>query len=508
VSRQPHGSSRARRLAVSAACALATAALAAPAQASFRGHPGRLYYAATDGPNWQIFSSRSNGDDPVNLSNSTSNDTQPRVSKDGQRIVFTSDRSGSQQIWVMRADGSRQHQLTSQGTAGRPAWTASGLIVFQSTRSGNLDVYRMNADGSQQIDLTSNTADDRQPAPAPRGDELAFTSNRSGEYHLYTMRLDGSGVTQVTSEAGGQQLASWSPDGTQLSFDAFVSDSAIDNDLWAINVDGTGLRQLTDTPDRVEFGSAWSPNGRHIVFDGCTQVGTPPQQQCLVYELPAKGGPATLLVHHTFSDAFDDGVTDPFWFVGSDGTGGSSVETNGHLEQAIAADAVVDPSTRYLFSNYFGRCAMTGDFDMRATYTLLDWPATNGVQASIGTYSPAGGEGAAIRESQTWGELYSGYFPPNWLSITTSARSGTLRVVRSGTISTAYYRVGRGWQEIASGIVSGQPANPNISIATQDERFVHQLVRVAWSDFSATAAGWQCPTSWQEDQPDWSVAAR
>ena len=100
----------------------------------------------------------------VNLTNSTTSDnTFPRVSPDGSKIVFTSTRDGNPEIYLMSVDGTAQTRLTSSsGEDVVPSWKLDGSkIAFDSNRDGNWNVYTMNTDGSGQSQLTNNTADDR-----------------------------------------------------------------------------------------------------------------------------------------------------------------------------------------------------------------------------------------------------------------------------------------------------------------------------------------------------------
>src|SRR5690606_30696580 len=64
-------------------------------------------------------------------------------------------------------------------------------------------------------------------------------------------------------EAVHNQLSAWSPDGSML---AFMSNRSGNNDIWIVNRDGSGLRNLTNTPNASEGSPTWSPNGQMIAF--------------------------------------------------------------------------------------------------------------------------------------------------------------------------------------------------------------------------------------------------
>ena len=67
----------------------------------------------------------------------------PRISPDGQRIVFTSGRDGNYEIYVMRVDGSEQARLTANPERDDyPSWHPSGRqIVYVAERNGKHDLY-------------------------------------------------------------------------------------------------------------------------------------------------------------------------------------------------------------------------------------------------------------------------------------------------------------------------------------------------------------------------------
>src|SRR5207247_9088158 len=87
---------------------------------------------------------------------------------------------------------------------------------------------------------------------------------------LYTMRPDGSHVRQVTRTPNRiEYLPAWSPDGSKI---AFVKNSPPWKwNVFTINADGTGLTRITHMS---AWDPAWSPSGRRIAFDRPPQGGT------------------------------------------------------------------------------------------------------------------------------------------------------------------------------------------------------------------------------------------
>lgn len=90
----------------------------------------------------------------------------PVWSPDGQSIVFVSNHTGNDEIWMMNQDGGNQRQLTYNDWPWdkHPSFSPDGKqIVFYSNRSGNRQVWVMNSDGSNQVNLSNNDADEWEP---------------------------------------------------------------------------------------------------------------------------------------------------------------------------------------------------------------------------------------------------------------------------------------------------------------------------------------------------------
>jgi uncharacterized RDD family membrane protein YckC len=212
----------------------------------------------------EIWIMKADGRDEKELTSNDSSDTDPDLFAD-RLIVFASDRDGDYEIYVMNADGSDQRRLTTaDGDDRDPKWSADGKkIVFTSDRDGNGEIYTMNSDGTAPTQLTTQSGDDRDPAWSRDGRKIVFTSDRDGNGEIYTMNSDGTGQNRLTDNPGNDRGAVWSPDGDRL---AFTSDRDGNDEIYVMNVDGTGQTRLTsnDASDRIPI---WSPDGEKILFD-------------------------------------------------------------------------------------------------------------------------------------------------------------------------------------------------------------------------------------------------
>jgi TolB protein len=93
---------------------------------------------------------------------------------------------------------------------------------------------------------------------SPDGRTIAFTQSASDGAQIFVVHPDGTDLVQVTDrwDGYGSSDAVWSPVGTQLVFKH--GDGGQVSDLWVIDADGAGLRQLTDTPES-EGWLSWLP---------------------------------------------------------------------------------------------------------------------------------------------------------------------------------------------------------------------------------------------------------
>ncbi len=230
------------------------------------------------GVHYGIYLMEADGSGRIRLSSEEErNDNMPSWSPERCRIAFRSHSpDGDDDIFVMNADGTLLGRLTTDPADDLfPEWSPDGKqIAFISYRDGYRNLFVMEADGSQQRQLTFNQKEFTQwLAWSPDGEYIAYTYNPEGGEiggSIHVIRPDGSGERQVTPQEGSRHDSepTWSPDGEKLYF---LSNRSAHVEIWEINLDGTGLKQISTL-----YGSGYgidhslriSPDGNFLVFYG------------------------------------------------------------------------------------------------------------------------------------------------------------------------------------------------------------------------------------------------
>ncbi len=183
----------------------------------------------------------------------------PRFSPDGQRVVMSlGTPDGSSSIFEMDLRTRQPRRLTqSSGIDTGPSYAPDGRqIVFESDREGTQQLYVMNADGSGVQRISSGDGRYSTPVWSPRGDYIAFTKQTSGRFLIGVMRPDGSGE-RVLTEGYHNEGPTWAPNGRVVMFFRESQGANGGPKLYSVDLTGYNERQVV-TPS---FGSdpAWSP---------------------------------------------------------------------------------------------------------------------------------------------------------------------------------------------------------------------------------------------------------
>lgn len=123
--------------------------------------------------------------------------------------------------------------------------TGPGPIVFSSNRTGNFEIFMLNPDTGLSTQLTNDPGSDLDPVWSPDGSAIAFISDRDGDFEIFVMRADGTDVRQLTNNQVDDVQPRWQPNGLNITF---VSDINGQWDVYMVSADGAIVRQLTNDP--------------------------------------------------------------------------------------------------------------------------------------------------------------------------------------------------------------------------------------------------------------------
>jgi Tol biopolymer transport system component len=166
----------------------------------------------------EIYIIDKDGNEETRLTHDEFENRDPCWSPGGFRIAFRSNRGGAWDIWLMNVDGSNLRQLTKfPGNddlhgyqEGPPHWSPDGkLILFSSERGGNFDLYLVQADGWALHNLTNSPSNEVWASWSPDGKQIAFDTDRDGNHEIYVMNVDGTGLRRITDHPAADQGPVW-----------------------------------------------------------------------------------------------------------------------------------------------------------------------------------------------------------------------------------------------------------------------------------------------------------
>lgn len=268
------------------------------------------------------------GSDHRRLTSGTGNESSPRWSPDGTKLVYTSGAERSSQIFLRWMDTGQTAELTQLlHSPSGVTWSPDGeqiafsmLVPEDPPRLAELPAkpegatwadpprvitrLKNRADGEGYLphgyhhlfvlpavggtprQITTGSFHHRDaPAWTPDGNCLVFSANRNEEWEyefrnseLYKVCLSDSSITTLTDRNGPDHSPTVSPDGRQiayLGYDDRVRTYQVTR-LYVKDADGTGKRLVTESLDRSVSNPVWSPDGRGVFFqytdEGNTKV--------------------------------------------------------------------------------------------------------------------------------------------------------------------------------------------------------------------------------------------
>lgn len=272
--------------------------------------------------NDDIWKRRADGTgEAIQLTFEPSNEVYAVWSPDGSRLAFTSTKDGTGNVWTMPADGGEMTRVTADSDSVALAaaggsivsWSPDGeWIAFESVRGGSFDVVAISiAEGRHRL-IAGGPDNEYSPSWSPDGQLIAFTSNRSGNSDIWVVPASGGRPLQVTTSPAADAAPSWSPDGRWIAFQSTRSGY---RHIWVIPSEGGAAVPVTDRPQVEDFVARWSPDGTRISFNSMPTGGA-------LWTVPSQGGEPRRVVPATTAGVGawpPDGTR--IGFVGADITG-------------------------------------------------------------------------------------------------------------------------------------------------------------------------------------------
>ena len=239
--------------------------------------------------NYDIFIADVYGGHMTHLTKNKWLDFSPAASPDGSKLAFVSDRDGNREIYILDLkwmDGYTQWEgvnLTNISKTSGHDWTpqfspSNDKIVYTTyfPDSDNYDVFIMNIDGSGKKNITNSPGYEKNPQFSPEGSFILYQSWEKGKMEIFFSNLLDENNINLTRNTSSYDIISAgnaiSPDGQKV---VFTSDRDKNKNIYIMNTDGTGQKQLTSHPSN-DYEPVFSPDGLSIVFtserDGNKQV--------------------------------------------------------------------------------------------------------------------------------------------------------------------------------------------------------------------------------------------
>jgi len=226
-----------------------------------------------------------------------------------ERVVFSSGRDGNSNIYVMNADGSKQERLTSDSTEEwGPTIMKNGNITFLRQTKNTIvrvsldpftgkeefiphpqncmlddkniiyspvsndqlyacygNIYVADSIGAIKVNLTDSlNGVSYKPVWFPAGDKIAFSYNNKKQSDIYAINIDGSGLINLTQSKYNEEAPDVSPDAKKILFTS-DKDGNNNQEIYVMDLASKSLTNITNTPDWELIGR-WSRDGESIYY--------------------------------------------------------------------------------------------------------------------------------------------------------------------------------------------------------------------------------------------------
>ncbi len=217
---------------------------------------------------------------------------------DSAGIVYSSSRGGTMpymptlSLWQVTLRDGRVRQVVSGETSYMsPDISKSGAILVSRMKL-QTDIWKFPVDGlpaentRRGVRVTRQTGQVLTPTASPGDKEVAFLSDSRGHANLWVVNTETGGLRQITHERDPNVAVGvpvWSPDGHTIAFVSSRGNQGLTFGVWLVDSDGSNLRNVANPG----LGPAWSPDGRWVYYSTWSGVAA---TAVVLKKVPLDGG--------------------------------------------------------------------------------------------------------------------------------------------------------------------------------------------------------------------------
>ena len=186
----------------------------------------------------------------------------------GGRIAFTCTRGDYNQLCIVNRDGSGYTQLSDmEASSYYPTFTPDGSsLLFSSNRNGAFDLYLLRFGEKQLFQLTQNVGNVVSPDYSPNGQKIVFVNQvGDGLPAIWSVNSDGLNPHLVYAGADEIVAVTWSPNGEQIAY-AMSIGVPLEYEIFIMNADGKNHRQVSQGLNGIGGSLDWSPDGKSLLI--------------------------------------------------------------------------------------------------------------------------------------------------------------------------------------------------------------------------------------------------
>jgi eukaryotic-like serine/threonine-protein kinase len=231
---------------------------------------GNLLISRQKGEELNLWEITSEGKDVRQITSDARFNAEPKISPDGAKICFMSNRTKRWRVWIMDIDGKNARQLTVVGDEVNqfsPHFVDQGRKIFYAQEEKNGGLSKLMSvpieGGTPERVLPESSENELMLYVSPDASSLFITvtgTDFKTFLQMFSLKGDKMTAEQNRFDIGSLSSIKWSPDGKSLTY---LNNEGVPN-IWQISLDGKDKKQLTNFTSGRIFSFAWSKDGKEL----------------------------------------------------------------------------------------------------------------------------------------------------------------------------------------------------------------------------------------------------